>query len=130
MINRAIVDDETGIILGTGICQDCDFDLVPEGTTAYVNTGDWRDDTHKLVNGEFVKIVQTDAEALEEMWLSVRTIRAGRLKESDWTQMPDSPLTADQRSEWQMYRQQLRDITDDYAHATSGDQVVFPVLPS
>lgn len=130
MINRAIVDDETGIILGTGICQDCDFDLVPEGTTAYVNTGDWRDDTHKLVNGEFVEIVQTDAEALEEMWLSVRTIRAGRLKESDWTQMPDSPLTADQRSEWQMYRQQLRDITDDYAHATSGDQVVFPVLPS
>lgn len=130
MINRAIIDDETGIILGTGICQDCDFDLVPEGTTAYVNTGDWRDDTHKLVNGEFVEIVQTDAEALEEMWLSVRTIRAGRLKESDWTQMPDSPLTADQRSEWQMYRQQLRDITDDYAHATSGDQVVFPVLPS
>lgn len=130
MINRAIVDNDTGIILGTGICQDCDFDLVPEGTTAYVNTGDWRDDTHKLVNGEFVEIVQSDAEALEEMWLSVRTIRDGRLKKSDWTQMPDSPLTADQRSEWQMYRQQLRDITDDYAQATSGDQVVFPVSPS
>ncbi len=130
MINRAIVDNDTGIILGTGICQDCDFDLVPEGTTAYVNTGDWRDDTHKLVNGEFVEIVQSDAEALEEMWLSVRTIRDGRLKKSDWTQMPDSPLSADQRSEWQIYRQQLRDITDDYAHATSGDQVVFPVSPS
>lgn len=130
MINRAIVDNETGVILGTGICQECDFNLVPEGTTAYVNTGDWRDDTHKLVNGEFVEIVQTDAEALDEMWLSVRTIRDGRLKQSDWTQVPDSPLTADQRSEWQMYRQKLRDITDDYAHVTSGDQVVFPVSPS
>ena len=50
MINRAIVDNETGVILGTGICQECDFNLVPEGTTAYVNTGDWRDDTHKLVD--------------------------------------------------------------------------------
>jgi len=130
MINRVIVDDKTGTILGTGICQECDFNLIPDGTTAYVNTGDWRDDTHRLVSGEFVEIVQTDAEALEDMWLSVRTIRDGRLKQSDWTQMPDSPLTADQRSEWQIYRQQLRDITDDYAHAVSGDQVVFPVSPS
>ena len=130
MIHRVIVDNATGAILSTGVCQDADFDLVPEGTTAYVNHGDWRDDTHRLVDGEFVEIVKSDEEVVSEMWLSVRTIRDGRLKSSDWTQMPDSPLTSDQRSEWQMYRQQLRDLTDDYSHATSGDQVVFPEPPA
>jgi len=130
MIDRAIVDDETGVIIGTGICQECDFNLVPEGTTAYVNTGEWRDDTHKLVDGEFVEIVQTDAEALAEMWLSVRTIRDGRLKSSDWTQVTDSPLTAEQRSDWQMYRQDLRDITADFSHVTALQDVVFPTAPS
>lgn len=130
MINRAIVDNETGIIIGTGICQECDFNLVPEGTTAYVNTGDWRDDTHKLVNGEFVEIVPTADEILQEGWFSVRTIRDGRLKQSDWTQVPDSPLTAEQRSEWQMYRQRLRDLPSDYAHVTSLEDVIWPEPPS
>jgi len=130
MINRAIVDDATGIIIGTGICQDCDFNLVPQGTTAYVNTGDWSDATHKLVDGEFVEIVLTDAEALADIWLSVRTIRDGRLTMSDWTQTADSPLTAEQRSEWQMYRQALRDLPADYSYATSLEQVTFPDIPS
>jgi hypothetical protein len=130
MINRAIVDNETGVILGTGICQECDFNLVPEGTTAYVNTGDWRDDTHKLVNGEFVEIVQTDAELLAEAWLSARTIRDGRLAKCDWTQFPDSPLTAEQRTEWQTYRQRLRDIPSDFSHVTSLEDVVWPDPPS
>jgi len=130
MIDRAIVDDETGVIIGTGICQECDFNLVPEGTTAYVNTGEWRDDTHKLVDGEFVEIVQTEAEASSEMWLSVRTIRDGRLTMSDWTQATDSPLTAEQRSEWQMYRQALRDLPADYSYITSLEQVTFPDVPS
>lgn len=130
MINRAIVDNQTGVILGTGICQESDFNLVPAGTTAYVNTGDWRDDTHKLVNGEFVEIVQTDADLLAEAWLGARTIRDGRLKQSDWTQVSDSPLTAEQRSEWQMYRQRLRDIPSDFSHVTSLEDVVWPDPPS
>lgn len=34
------------------------------------------------------------------------------LAESDWTQLPDVPLGAEQKSAWAAYRQQLRDITD------------------
>jgi hypothetical protein len=64
------------------------------------------------------------------MWLSVRTIRDGRLKSSDWTQVTDSPLTAEQRSAWQMYRQDLRDITADFSHVTALQDVVFPTIPS
>jgi len=33
------------------------------------------------------------------------------LIESDWTQMPDSPLTEEQKAEWATYRQALRDMT-------------------
>ena len=33
------------------------------------------------------------------------------LKGSDWTQMPDSPLSDSKKAEWATYRQELRDIT-------------------
>jgi hypothetical protein len=33
------------------------------------------------------------------------------LLESDWTQIPNNPLTAQQQTNWATYRQQLRDIT-------------------
>jgi hypothetical protein len=33
------------------------------------------------------------------------------LAESDWTQLPDVPLSAEQKTAWATYRQQLRDIT-------------------
>ena len=32
------------------------------------------------------------------------------LKNSDWTQMPDSPLTTEQKADWATYRQALRDL--------------------
>ena len=126
---RVIVKTDTGNIMSTGVCLEEDFNVVPDGCTAYENTGNWGDSTHRLVDGEFVEIVQTDAEALAEMWFSVRTIRDGRLKMSDWTQVTDSPLTAEQRSAWQMYRQTLRDITDDFSHVTTIEEVTFPDIP-
>jgi len=40
---------------------------------------------------------------------SVRTERNQRLADSDWTQLPDAPVNA---QEWASYRQVLRDITE------------------
>ena len=45
----------------------------------------------------------------------VRSIRDSLLSRSDWTQLPDSPLTEAKRAEWATYRQELRDITETYA---------------
>ena len=45
----------------------------------------------------------------------VRSIRDSLLSRSDWTQLPDSPLTEAKRAEWATYRQELRDITEIYA---------------
>jgi hypothetical protein len=45
----------------------------------------------------------------------LRSIRNSLLSNSDWTQLPDSPLTEAKRAEWATYRQTLRDITETYA---------------
>ena len=45
----------------------------------------------------------------------LRMERDRLLAESDWTQMPDSPLTDSQKTQWATYRQSLRDMTDTYS---------------
>ena len=39
-----------------------------------------------------------------------RTRRNKLLLASDWTQLPDAPLSPEQRAAWSTYRQQLRDL--------------------
>ncbi len=41
---------------------------------------------------------------------SVRAERDKKLTASDWTQMADSPLASDKKTEWATYRQSLRDL--------------------
>ena len=51
---------------------------------------------------------------IEKSEIAIKTLRNQRndeLKNSDWTQFNDSPLTDVKKSEWQTYRQALRDIT-------------------
>ena len=57
---------------------------------------------------------------------ALRQLRQRYLQDSDWTQMPDSPLSAEKKTEWQTYRQALRDIT---LTATSCSDVVWPTEP-
>jgi hypothetical protein len=42
----------------------------------------------------------------------VRSRRNSLLNSSDWTQMPDSPLSEDKKNEWKLYRQNLRDLPE------------------
>ena len=46
-----------------------------------------------------------------EQWVIIRGKRTTRLGVCDWTQLEDVPLTAEKKTEWQTYRQALRDIT-------------------
>ena len=39
-----------------------------------------------------------------------RAWRNSLLAESDWTILPDSPLSAEKQAEWKAYRQKLRDL--------------------
>ena len=46
-------------------------------------------------------------------WQEVIDKRNRKLKDSDWTQMPDSSLSDLKKTEWATYRQQLRDIPNN-----------------
>ena len=65
------------------------------------------DDITKTVTGTRTATPMSDADA----WVLVRNIRNNELTACDWTQLPDSPLTTEKKSEWAVYRQALRDIT-------------------
>lgn len=47
----------------------------------------------------------------EEYANNARQKRSALLSASDWTQLPDAPLTDAKRQAWSTYRQALRDIT-------------------
>ena len=55
------------------------------------------------------------APSAEELQTARRRRRDQLLAASDWTQLPDSPLSVDDRSEWAIYRQALRDLDMDAA---------------
>jgi hypothetical protein len=48
---------------------------------------------------------------IPEQWIVVRGQRARKLRASDWRALPDVPMTAEKRAEWETYRQALRDVT-------------------
>lgn len=45
------------------------------------------------------------------MTTDIENIRLGLLRASDWSQLPDVPLTAEQKQAWADYRQELRDAS-------------------
>ena len=60
--------------------------------------------------------------ATDEEWvLSLRAERNRLLAASDWTQMPDSPLTDEQRAAWAQYRQALRDAPSTWTPSPEWD---------
>lgn len=50
---------------------------------------------------------------------------------SDWTVLPDVPLTSEQKQAWIEYRQALRDLPQniDLSTITSQEQIVWPTIP-
>ena len=58
-----------------------------------------------------LKTEQEIQDEINSMWESVRARRNIELLDSDWTQIPDSPLSEEKKLEWSVYRQALRDIT-------------------
>ena len=90
----------------------------------------------ELIDGESKgKIIRWDREEpyLQEYQADLTFLRkriiARRnelLSKSDWTILPDSPLTKSQKDAWKEYRQSLRDITNQEGFP---ETVVFPTKP-
>lgn len=60
----------------------------------------------------------------------LRDMRDDLLQESDWTQMPDSPLSDAKKTEWATYRQALRDLPSSYTNSDTIADIVWPTQPS
>ena len=55
---------------------------------------------------------QVKSGVIPQQWTVVRGQRMRKLQASDWAVLPDVPMSSDKRTEWETYRQELRDITN------------------
>jgi len=63
----------------------------------------------------------------EQWWTIARWWRNALMSESDWSQVSDNSLSEEQRAVWREYRQELRDLSNNF---TDPKKIVFPDLPS
>ena len=72
-------------------------------------------------------------------WEEMREKRTRKLEASDWTQMPDCPLSNSKKAEWATYRQALRDIPSKWSSDVDEEEVnpfdgtvedIWPTKPS
>lgn len=70
-----------------------------------------------IVDAFYVEKAKKEAEYLaqqEAMKIPMAfSKRNSLLTQSDWTQLPDVPLTLEKKQEWEVYRQALRDLPSD-----------------
>tara|TARA_Y100000114_G_C11599416_1_gene249664 strand:- start:28 stop:471 length:444 start_codon:yes stop_codon:yes gene_type:complete len=99
-------------------------DFLSENNAKKVITPTYAQATQKLnsvtafIDGDYVKEYEVVSLTTDEktevdnvQWEKIREERTQKLKDSDWTQVSDSPLDSSKKTEWQTYRQSLRDIT-------------------
>ena len=96
---------------------------------------------HKLIDGVQVPLSaeeiaqrQTEATAwangaFDRAIAGLRSKRNSILASSDWTVLSDSPLSAELKTAWLEYRQDLRDITEGVNTFAKVNAVVFPDKP-
>jgi len=85
-------------------------------------TGDVANPIRSLTDSESDALA--DADRIED-WVTARAERDTRLLNSDWTDLPNSPV--DNGSEWATYRQALRDVPQENADV---NDITWPVAPS
>jgi len=124
-----------GMIIKTGSCPDNDFtlqgDLVIEGVA---------DDSRQYIYNNLIVDMPTKPEC--ECFFNFETKqweldflkqqekinfkRNLMLLNSDWTQIPNNPLSVNQQELWATYRQQLRDITIQSGYPFN---ITWPIPP-
>ena len=82
---------------------------------------------NKIVNLDTLQVETVTLPNVVPEWLRQR--RNLLLSDSDWTQGADSPLSSSKKTEWQTYRQALRDLPTTYPNPTSKDDIVWPTKP-
>lgn len=97
---------------------------VPEGTNTYSQIVSANPSLNLPAWSEIEEEFETKKE--KEILEPIRNTRNKLLAECDWTQVPDAPLTEEQKQVWATYRQELRDLTEGFVDEKS---VNWPVKP-
>lgn len=129
--------DAFGKILSTmKLYEGADFDFYAQGSN-YIN-GYYLASEYFIDNGIAVKFPEKPENTIwdwdTKQWVLSADIASSKvisqrdklLYESDWTQIPNNPLTPEKQEEWAVYRQQLRDITIQPGYPFN---VVWPTKP-
>jgi hypothetical protein len=119
-----IVYDSEGNILKTGQCREEDLSLQGE----LVIEGIADDAVHKIENGQVVDKIISQQEIDQKSESNNRAKRDRILGRSDWTQVSDSPLSEEKKTEYQAYRQALRDLPT-HANWPNLNDEDWPVMP-
>lgn len=73
-------------------------------------------------NGRVVSVARVQ----EITWQNIRDARDKKLRDSDWTQLNDSPMNDLLKQQWATYRTALRNITEAFQNPSL---VVWPKAP-
>ena len=134
---------ENGKIQSVGTCSDDDLqhqagypDLILE--VDLDSNVSWN--THYVRNGQvfampakpdgehtFNYITKTWQQNVQRQSNEIKVLRNALLTASDWTQIPNSPLSNEEQTAWAVYRQELRDIPAQLGYPYN---VVWPVAPT
>ena len=126
--NYVVYDTDTGLIKKTLTCDESSIQYNHSDTESY--TVGTPEASHKyFLDGSFVEGTTSPSETKATLDRGIREIRESLLLTSDWTQMPDSPLSDEKKAEWAAYRQALRDLPANSVDVTVLSDVNFPTKP-
>jgi hypothetical protein len=66
-------------------------------------------------------IVYIGGDTAQEQTQNCRSVIRYELSNSDWTQIPNNPLTPEYSAEWAVYRQELRDFMATWTPSNEAD---------
>jgi len=122
---RPIGKMEIGTAFAKGTSNEvlANYDIYP--VKKYVVTDDTvveERDPPVLIDGE-VHFYSERAKTNDEYWSEIRENRNQLLLDTDWTDLPNSPLTDAQKTNYQRYRTELRDMPQS---TSNPKDVVWP----
>lgn len=121
MADFTIYKTDTGEIISNGSTNADVTDILLEDGQSIIK-GIYEIDEHKIIDGSPV-------EQSVDFWITIRLQRNELLKQSDWTQVNDCPLSDSKKQEWLTYRQELRDLPSTNQSANNIADVIFPTIP-
>jgi len=136
-MNFTIYNITTGQIIQSGFCLDVSIQIIPDGCALLEIESDPL--SQYIDNGQLINIparpsLEHEFDYSSKSWvLNINSLkefiankRNNLLYKSDWTQLPNGPLSEQQQSQWATYRQALRDITTQSGYPAN---ITWPTKP-